>query len=763
MAPEQAAGQGRDVGPAADVYALGAILYECLTGRPPFKAATPLDTLLQVLADEPVPPTRLQPKVPRDLETICLKCLEKEPDRRYASALDLADDLHRFLSEEPIRARPTSLARQTFKWVRRRPALAALIVVIFVAVLSVGGLLGWHTADRAAHQREQDKIAHELAEEKARQEAQTRYRTFIQQRDEALFHTVVGTPQFTGLDPVASLQAARRAAGQALAAVADDNGLLAPSPYWSERELADIRGGCYELLLLLADVLLRAAPPQAGPPPPEVEEAGRYLERAARLAPPTWAYHRRRARYLERAGDVPGADRELQQAQALKPTSAADRFLQGDEYYRDHDLKKARHEFDQALHQEPDHFWAQYYVALCDLELKSTWAAEAGLTACLGRRPDFVWTYLVRGFANSQLHEFEDAEGDFQKGLGLNPNAAAQYALFVNRGALYMEWGRLDSAKDDLERARALNPDPCTAYLNLAMLARRRQEDDAALHWFDEALRRNPPREDRAAAHANCGDIFYRQQQYDQARRACTTALEADPDYTPALGVLGQALLKQGKFQEAEKAFTDYLVKGGKPHPDIFRGRGNARSELGDYAAALQDYSRLLPDRPGAELPDADLYNHRGWAYVFVDAWRLALADFEMALKGDARDVEPLIGRGLCRVMLGSYREAVPDAEAAWKRQPTTPQMMHNLACIFAQAAGRAAGDREALEGGKQAAEYRARAVQALEEGLRLVPLEQRNSFWRDRMSPDPVLDPIRESAEFRELAQRYAGNKPPE
>jgi serine/threonine-protein kinase len=161
MSPEQAKGDLPGIGPATDIYGLGAILHACLTGAPPFTGETPLETAQQVIDAEPTPPSRLNPAVPRDLDTICLKCLSKSSSGRYPTAEALAEDLRRYLAGQPILARPTCLAERTWRWCRRNSAVVGVVVVV---MLVMSCAFAWSTAlwlrvERLQHQADAERAA----------------------------------------------------------------------------------------------------------------------------------------------------------------------------------------------------------------------------------------------------------------------------------------------------------------------------------------------------------------------------------------------------------------------------------------------------------------------------------------------------------------------------------------------------------------------------------------------------------------------------
>jgi WD40 repeat protein len=220
MAPEQAAGRGDQLTTATDVYALGVILYELLTGRPPFRASTVLKVLRRVLDEDPRPPRAVRAGADRELETVCLKCLRKEPDRRYPSALALAEDLERYLAGEPIQARPAAARERLLKWARRRPTVAALGGLLLLSTaLGFGSVLfQWHRAEAAraaaAAQAQTEKDARDAAE-KARHaaEAERDAKDEALRKAEALrlaAHAELVRPTNPGLSLVLAVEGARR-------------------------------------------------------------------------------------------------------------------------------------------------------------------------------------------------------------------------------------------------------------------------------------------------------------------------------------------------------------------------------------------------------------------------------------------------------------------------------------------------------------------------------------------------------------------------
>jgi tetratricopeptide (TPR) repeat protein len=736
MAPEQAEGRVKEVGPAADVYALCAILYEMLTGRPPFQGPTALDTLDLVRWAEPVPPRRLQPKVPRDLETICLKCLDKEPGRRYASALELAEDLRRFRADEPIRARPASARERFAKWVRRRPAVAALYGVMGAALLALGLLILWHSHDvrqQRDEAREGERLAQlarweaeegkRLAELRARaqerlaqgrsavdrkdwetarvqlagvgeqlrddpaladlhteaerlhqeldsyQRARADYRKFVQRRDQALLCETI----FTGLDTAANLRQTREAAQEALAlfAVTPDgqhgssaahsgSGPVIPDQYFTAGERDEIREGCYQLLLVWASTVAHSQPDQK--PADQARQALPILERAAELRLATRAYRLRRARYLAQCGDLVGAEGEQRRAQATPPTGALDYFLLGEDHYRHGALEEAVRDFHRALLTQPApcHFWARYFLAAGYLNLAEPRPdlARATLDACLIQRRDIPWVYLLRGFAQSELRDFEAAEADFQEAQKYDLDATAAYGLHVNRGVLRLREAVAAEAVAGLRYAAALLPNAvaCQACEQLAQL-RQQQKLAAAVDDLQYAIRLKP---DQYQAYVNLAQVYQHQKNWDGAVQQLTRATGLEPTQAFLYRERATVRLRQGDSEEALADLERAIARepaGSSSQADDRVQQGHILLFAGQAAKAVAAYDAALAIRPDY----AQAHRGRVEALLKLERYREAVRALDQ-YEPKARPSAWLYRtRGLARAKLGNEKEAVDD------------------------------------------------------------------------------------------------------
>jgi tetratricopeptide (TPR) repeat protein len=326
----------------------------------------------------------------------------------------------------------------------------------------------------------------------------------------------------------------------------------------------------------------------------------------------------------------------------------------------------------------------------------------------------------------------------------------------VHQGNLHFDQKLFGPAAADFQAAIALEPKKPTAHLGLGQVYLSQARFAEAAAQMTQAMALHPAPLALFGFQVERARAFYKAKKYEDALGACDEALRISPDAPLPYELRGRALSELQRYAEALRAFDQCNEKGGAG-ADLFRERGHVFMTLGRHPEAVEDFTRAI-----AADPNSDTYVHRGWAHSLSDAWKPALQDFDSAIKRDPRNRDAYVGRGLARVVLGQYRPGAADAEYALQKGPDTPEMMHNIACIFSQAAGKAGVDKTETNGRNLAAVYIIQAVTVLRETMALVPPDKRRDFWRHKVRPDPWLDPIRKSVEFQQLEKDLFGRMKP-
>ena len=643
MAPEQVIGKAGTIGPAADIYALGVLLYEGLTGRPPYRGETVSETERQILNHEPVSPARLNPKVPRDLETICLKCLSKEPQRRYASAAALADDLTRFREGRPIQARPPGWGGRLWRWVWRKPTTAGLLAALLALfVLTVGGGL-WLERQQAERQgRAREAVETALAEvpDLRREGRWPEAQAVLTQARSRLHEAGSDNLRRRLIQADENLRLAATLEKIRLTPAIEGNRL-------DYRDMAD----AYTRAFVRAGLDVRGH---------EEAVAARIRESDLRpqlvMAIDHWAY------VADALQDRPTMARLLRLARRAEPDQRwGDRFrspaLWESRDSQRHLAAEVKQQLDEgapesgpptplvallakklgqkdeqsepllraAQGSHPEDFWLNYTLGETLQERKPA-EAVGFYRAALAMRPTAAEVHFGVSMALERHGQVDEAIRAVRKAVELAPNA---YALHCRLGQCLQTRGKLDEALAEFRRAIELDPGEAQARVVLGLCLQARGKLDEAVAEFRRAIELDPG---VAPAHSGLGLCMQARGKLDEALAEFRRAIELDPEGPATHHHLGLCLQANRQLDEAMAEYRRAIEldpKGAAAHENL----GTCFLARGQLDEAMVEYRR------GIELDPKEAAAHYNLGICLEDTGQLdeAMAEYRRAVELDPR------------------------------------------------------------------------------------------------------------------------------